>query len=76
MTTITDPREAERILAEAACYAEFVLTTEFNGRVREMRLMARDIPRQGRRCTNLTHGTEWFINPGALAGIGFASLTW
>lgn len=28
---------------------------------REMRLMTRDIPRTGRRCTNLTTGTEWFL---------------
>ena len=72
----TNPLEAERLIAEADAYAEFVLATERHGRVGEIRLMARDWPRRGRRCTNLTHGTEWFdVTADSLVDVGFVSLT-
>lgn len=38
-------------------YVEVHVT--FHGR--DMHLMARDLPKIGRRFTNLTTGTEWFI---------------
>lgn len=73
--TITDPNDAARFIAEAPSYAEFVLATERNGVVGEVRLMARDFPRAGRRCTNLTHGTEWFdITAESLERVGFVQL--
>lgn len=74
--TTTDPRVAEMLIAAADSYVEFVLATEYAGRVGEIRLMARDFPRAGRRCTNLTHGTEWFdITAETLERVGFVSLT-
>lgn len=76
MTVTTNPVEAQELIAAAAPYAEFVLATERAGRVGEIRLMARDYPRAGRRCTNLTHGTEWFdITAESLERVGFVSLT-
>lgn len=70
--TVTDANDAERVIAEAAPYDEFVLTTDRSTVV----LMARDYPRPGRRCTNLTHGTEWFdITAESLVRLGFVSLT-
>ena len=40
-----------------------------------VRLMARDLPRPGRRCTNLTSGTEWFdITGESLRRFGFVSM--
>lgn len=69
---ITDPTLAERTIAEAPSYAEFVLHTE---RTRDIVLMARDLPKPGRRCTNITHGTEWFnITADSLRNIGFTGL--
>lgn len=45
------------LLHQLPPYAEFTIV--YAGR--EQRLMARDLPRLGRRCTNLTTGTEWFL---------------
>lgn len=75
MSIVTDPETAARILAEASPYDEFVLATERHGRTGEVVLMARDYPRPGRRCTNLTHGTEWFdITADSLVAAGFVHL--
>jgi hypothetical protein len=40
----------------------------------EQHLMARDIPREGRRFTNLTSGTEWFITAESLANLGVTAI--
>ena len=40
----------------------------------EQRLMARDFPREGRRFTNLTSGTEWFITPESLRNVGVTAI--
>ena len=37
---------------------------------RDQELMARDRPGEGRRFTNLTSGTEWFITPESLNNLG------
>jgi len=37
---------------------------------RSLDLMARDRPREGRRFTNLTNGTEWFIDADGLERVG------
>lgn len=67
---VTDATQAVAAIAAAKPYAEFDLVTE-RGTVR---LMARDYPRAGRRCTNLTHGTEWFVDADGLARVGFVRL--
>lgn len=68
-TPVTDPALAAELIAGLAPYTEFVIRTERFG---DIRLMARDIPRPGRRCTSLTHGTEWFdITAASLGDIGF-----
>jgi hypothetical protein len=41
---------------------------------RPIELMARDFPREGRRFTNLTSGTEWFITPESLQNVGVQSV--
>jgi len=41
---------------------------------REQELMARDFPREGRRFTNLTSGTEWFITPESLNRVGVVAI--
>lgn len=46
-----------KLMHELPSYVEVDVT--YAGR--EMRVMTRDIPRTGRRCTNLTTGTEWFL---------------
>lgn len=72
---ITDPVEAESFIAAAEPYTEFVLVTERAGRSGEVRMMARDWPRPGRRCTNLSHGTEWFdVSAASLERAGFVAL--
>lgn len=69
---ITDPTIAEQTIADAPAYAEFVLHTE---RAKDIVLMARDFPKAGRRCTNITHGTEWFnITADTLRRIGFVGM--
>lgn len=75
MSLVTDPAHAARLIADADPYTEFVLATDRHGRTGEVVLMARDHPRPGRRCTNLTHGTEWFdITPDSLVAAGFVHL--
>lgn len=72
MTTTMNPETAEQMIAQAAPYTEFLLTTKKG----DIRLMARDWPRAGRRCTCLTFGTEWFdIDAASLQRMDFQSLT-
>jgi hypothetical protein len=42
---------------------------------RDQELMARDFPREGRRFTNLTSGTEWFMTEAGLERLGVEALT-
>jgi len=44
------------------------LTLDYSDREHE--LMARDMPREGRRFTNLTTGSEWFITEESLRNVG------
>ncbi|MEY2958733.1 MAG: hypothetical protein RLZZ01_1301 [Actinomycetota bacterium] len=70
--TIIDPAVAADLINTAPSYDEFVITTD---RDREIVLMARDFPREGRRCTCITTGTEWFnITADSLMTIGFVSM--
>lgn len=55
-------RDVSNWLAELPTNVEISIDIEGN-RAPE-RLMARDIPRPGRRFTSLTHGTEWFLSTG------------
>jgi hypothetical protein len=73
---ITDSSEAAQIIAEAPSYTEWTLAYRSGTQVKDLRLMARDLPREGRRCTCLTSGTEWFdITADSLSNLGFVSLT-
>jgi len=72
---VTDPERAAAVLAAAPAHAEFVMMTLRNRDRRQLRLMARDLPRAGRRLTCLSTGTEWFdVSVETLERIGFVSL--
>jgi hypothetical protein len=70
--TINDAAEAAALINDAPSYTEMQLHLER----RDITLMARDFPRVGRRCTNLTHGTEMFdFTAESLERLGFVGLT-
>jgi hypothetical protein len=70
--TVTDPVEAVALIDGFAPYTEFTITTAGHG---DIRLMARDIPRVGRRCTDLSHGSEWLgVSVAGLEAVGFVSM--
>ncbi len=82
MSTITTPTKAERIatvLNSLPSYAEcFVVAESDYAEPRTFHLMVRDRPSYSpdipRRCTCLTTGTEWFIEPGMLERMGIEQL--
>jgi hypothetical protein len=62
MARITDHRLAADWIAQAPPYTEFTLhwRRSTDGGIRLTRYMCRDIPKVGRRCTDLDHGFEAF----------------
>lgn len=71
---ITAVSEAAALIADAYPYDEFLLITRKGDGIKDSILMARDMPRPGRRCTHIDSGTEWFVTAEALDCVGFLGL--
>lgn len=71
---ITDINRAIAVIADANPYDEFLLITRNGDGIKDSILMARDMPRPGRRCTHLDSGSEWFVTVDTLDSVGFLGL--